>query len=58
MLGAFIDCDAVGGGDGSGDNKDDDENECSRWMMWAAVSPPGFIMCMFFCLKRHFSQII
>lgn len=42
MLGAFIDCDAVGGGDGSGDNKDDDENECSRWMMWAAYINPNY----------------
>jgi len=38
MLGGYIDCDnhKDGGGSGSGDGGD---GACSRWMMWAAVSP-------------------
>jgi hypothetical protein len=38
MLGGFIDCDHnADGDDGSGDDGDDDQEGCSRWMMWAAV---------------------
>ena len=42
MLGGFIDCDhhkSEGSGDqNNGDNGADNEQACSRWMMWAAVS--------------------
>jgi len=39
MLGAYVDCDARKGGH-SHDNNNNGAGEinCSRWMMWAAVS--------------------
>ena len=42
FLGGFIDCDH-GWSDGShdsGDQQGRDNGACSRWMMWASVSPP------------------
>ena len=34
---AFIDCDSPRGDqDGSGDQGNDDESQCSRWIIWAA----------------------